>query len=358
MSLKDRLKAQIQAFGPMSLGQYMTACLHDPADGYYASRPSLGAEGDFLTAPLVSQMFGELIGLWCIAVWESLGRPARLCLVEIGPGDGTLMLDLLRALRLAPDLLAGLEIVLIEASSPLKAIQQDKLKSHTVQWVSQIGQVKTDGPVIVIANEVLDCLPARQFVRTEAGWSERLVGLGPDEALTFGLTPRPVEGLFPPAPAGSVLELSPAQDALASDVASLIATQGGAGLLIDYGRSEPGFGDTLQALGGHKKFNPLDAPGEHDLTIHADFPSVLKAAQDSGVQTGLVEQGQFLRALGIDQRAQALSLARPDQAAKLARQMERLTGEAQMGALFKVAGLWSNGLPTPPGFESDSESAA
>jgi SAM-dependent MidA family methyltransferase len=155
-----------------------------------------------------------------------------------------------------------------------------------------------------------------------------------------------------------VLELSPAQDALASDVASLIATQGGAGLLIDYGRSEPGFGDTLQALGGHKKFNPLDAPGEHDLTIHADFPSVLKAAQDSGVQTGLVEQGQFLRALGIDQRAQALSLARPDQAAKLARQMERLTGEAQMGALFKVAGLWSNGLPTPPGFESDSESAA
>jgi SAM-dependent MidA family methyltransferase len=279
-------------------------------------------------------------------------------LVEIGPGDGTLMLDLLRALRLAPDLLAGLEIVLIEASSPLKAIQQDKLKSHTVQWVSQIGQVKTDGPVIVIANEVLDCLPARQFVRTEAGWSERLVGLGPDEALTFGLSPRPVEGLFPPAPAGSVLELSPAQDALASDVASLIATQGGAGLLIDYGRSEPGFGDTLQALGGHKKFNPLDAPGEHDLTIHADFPSVLKAAQDSGVQTGLVEQGQFLRALGIDQRAQALSLARPDQAAKLARQMERLTGEAQMGALFKVAGLWSNGLPTPPGFESDSESAA
>jgi SAM-dependent MidA family methyltransferase len=141
-------------------------------------------------------------------------------------------------------------------------------------------------------------------------------------------------------------------------VASLIATQGGAGLLIDYGRSEPGFGDTLQALGGHKKFNPLDAPGEHDLTIHADFPSVLKAAQDSGVQTGLVEQGQFLRALGIDQRAQALSLARPDQAAKLARQMERLTGEAQMGALFKVVGLWSNGLPTPPGFESDSESAA
>jgi SAM-dependent MidA family methyltransferase len=144
--------------------------------------------------------------------------------------------------------------------------------------------------------------------------------------------------------------LSPAQDALAGDVASLIATQGGAGLLIDYGRSEPGFGDTVQALGGHIKFGPLDAPGEHDLTIHADFPSVLTAAKDCGVQAGLVDQGQFLQALGIDQRAQALSQARPDQAAKLARQIERLTGATQMGELFKVAGLWSKGLQTPPGF--------
>jgi SAM-dependent MidA family methyltransferase len=155
-----------------------------------------------------------------------------------------------------------------------------------------------------------------------------------------------------------VLELSPAQDALASDVASLIAAQGGAGLLIDYGRSDPGFGDTLQALAGHKKFAPLDAPGEHDLTIHADFPSVLKAAKDCGVQTGLVEQGDFLRALGIEQRARALSQARPDQAAKLARQLERLTGDDQMGVLFKVAGLWSNELPTPPGFDPDPETAA
>ncbi len=358
MSLKDRLAAQIKAFGPMGLGQYMAACLHDPAEGYYASRPSLGAEGDFLTAPLVSQMFGELIGLWCIAVWEALGRPARLCLIEIGPGDGTLMEDMLRALKLAPDLLNGLEIVMVETSAPLKAIQQDKLKGRPVTWLSHISQVATDSPVIVIANEVLDCLPARQFVRTETGWSERLVGLGPDDALTFGLSPRPVDGLFPEAPVDSVLELSAAQDALAGEVASLIAAQGGAGLLIDYGRSVPGFGDTLQALSGHKKFGPLDAPGEHDLTIHADFPSVLKVAKDCGVQTGLVDQGQFLRALGIEQRAQALSAARPDQAEKLGRQLDRLTAPNQMGELFKVAGLWSSGLATPPGFDPEPETAA
>jgi len=358
MSLKDRLVAQIQTFGPMSIGQYMAACLHDPTDGYYASRPSLGAKGDFLTAPLVSQMFGELIGLWCISVWEALGRQQRLCLIEIGPGDGTLMSDMLRALRLAPDLLHGLEIALIEPSAPLKALQQDRLKGQPVTWLSHIGQVTTDSPVIVIANEVLDCLPAQQFVRTETGWSERLVGLDADGALSFGLSPRPVEGLFPEAPIGSVLEVSAAQEALASEVASLIASKSGAGLLIDYGRSAPGFGDTLQAIGGHQKFGPLDAPGEHDLTIHADFPTVLKAAQAGGVHTGLVDQGQFLRALGIAQRAQALSRAQPDQAEKLGRQLARLTEPDQMGKLFKVAGLWSAGLSIPPGFYPELETSA
>ena len=352
MSLKDRLEAQIAAFGPMSVGQYMTACLHDPADGYYSSRPRLGAAGDFLTAPLVSQMFGELLGVWCLEVWQSLGQPARICLIEIGPGDATLMIDLLRALRLAPDMLAGLDIVMVDASAPLREIQQQRLKDRPVRWFSQLSEVQVDTPVIVIANEVLDCLPARQFVRTDKGWSERLVGLGSDGNLTFGLSPRPVEGLFPEAAQGSVLELSPAQEALASDVATLIHTQGGAGLLIDYGRMEPGFGDTLQALGDHQKFEPLDYPGGHDLTIHTDFPAVLAAAQAAGVATAITHQGEFLSQLGIVQRAEALSRSRPELAPKLARQLERLIGDDQMGRLFKVAGLWSSNLPPPPGFES------
>jgi len=355
MSLKARLQAQISAFGPISVAQYMGLCLHDPKDGYYAAHPKLGAEGDFLTAPLTSQMFGELIGLWTIAVWESLGCPGQLSLIEIGPGDGTLMSDLLRAARLAPQMVKGLEVTLVETSAPLTLIQQQTLANVPIRWVTRLDEVEGNGPVILIANEVLDCLPARQFIRTATGWTERMVGLTDEGDLTFGLSPRPVEGLFPAAPQGAVLELSAAQEAFSAVVAALIATRGGAGLLIDYGRDTEGFGDTLQALRSHQKHGPLDHPGLDDLTIHADFPAVLKAAQAEGVATAITSQGTFLQRLGIVARAERLANARPDQSAIVERQLERLIAPDQMGDLFKVAGLWSKDMPQPPGFGPDPE---
>ncbi len=355
MSLKARLQAQISAFGPISVAQYMGLCLHDPKDGYYAAHPKLGAEGDFLTAPLTSQMFGELLGLWTIAVWESLGRPKQLSLIEIGPGDGTLMSDLLRAARLAPQMVEGLEVTLVETSAPLTLIQQQKLAGAPIRWVTRLDEVTGDGPVILIANEVLDCLPARQFIRTATGWAERMVGLTDEGDLTFGLSPRPVEGLFPAAPQGAVLELSAAQEAMGAEIAALIARRGGAGLLIDYGRDTEGFGDTLQALRSHQKYGPLDHPGLDDLTIHADFPAVLKAAQAQGVEVAITSQSAFLQRLGIVTRAESLAKARPDQSAIIERQLERLIAPDQMGDLFKVAGLWSKDLPQPPGFSTDPE---
>ncbi|MEY4256277.1 MAG: hypothetical protein RLZZ141_1504 [Pseudomonadota bacterium] len=355
MSLKARLQAQISAFGPISVAQYMGLCLHDPKDGYYAAHPKLGAEGDFLTAPLTSQMFGELLGLWTIAVWESLGCPKQLSLIEIGPGDGTLMSDLLRAARLAPQMVKGLEVTLVETSAPLTLIQQQRLADGPIRWTDRLDQVAGDGPVIIIANEVLDCLPARQFIRTATGWAERMVGLTDEGDLTFGLSPRPVEGLFPPAPQGAVLELSAAQETLGAEVAALISTRGGAGLLIDYGRDTEGFGDTLQALRSHQKHGPLDHPGLDDLTIHADFPAVLKAAQAEGVEVAMTSQSAFLQRLGIVARAESLAKARPDQSAIVERQLERLIAPDQMGDLFKVAGLWSKDMPQPPGFSTDPE---
>lgn len=355
MSLKARLQAQISAFGPISVAQYMGLCLHDPKDGYYAAHPKLGEEGDFLTAPLTSQMFGELLGLWTIAVWESLGCPKQLSLIEIGPGDGTLMSDLLRAARLAPQMVKGLDVTLVETSAPLTLIQQQRLADAPIRWVTRLDEVEGDGPVILIANEVLDCLPARQFIRTATGWAERMVGLTDEGDLTFGLSPRPVEGLFPPAPQGAVLELSAAQEAFSAEVAALIATRGGAGLLIDYGRDTEGFGDTLQALRSHQKYGPLDHPGLDDLTIHADFPAVLKAAQAQGVEVAITSQSAFLQRLGIVARAERLAKARPDQSAIVERQLERLIAPDQMGDLFKVAGLWSKDLPQPPGFSTDPE---
>ena len=355
MSLKARLQAQISAFGPISVVQYMGLCLHDPKDGYYAAHPKLGEEGDFLTAPLTSQMFGELLGLWTIAVWESLGCPKQLSLIEIGPGDGTLMSDLLRAARLAPQMVKGLDVTLVETSAPLTLIQQQRLADAPIRWVTRLDEVEGDGPVILIANEVLDCLPARQFIRTATGWAERMVGLNDGGDLTFGLSPRPVEGLFPPAPQGAVLELSAAQEAFSAEVAALIATRGGAGLLIDYGRDTEGFGDTLQALRSHQKYGPLDHPGLDDLTIHADFPAVLKAAQAQGVEVAITSQSAFLQRLGIVTRAERLAKARPDQSAIVERQLERLIAPDQMGNLFKVAGLWSKDLPQPPGFSTDPE---
>lgn len=354
MSLRGRLEALIAADGPITIADYMSACLHDPQFGYYATRPRLGAEGDFITAPLISQMFGELIGVWAVEVWTRLGRPDPFRLIEVGPGDGALMSDLLRAARPAPEFLAAADLWLLEPSGPLRTFQAERLSGAGARWADRLEQVPGDAPVILVANEVLDCLPARQFVRTAAGWAERRVGLR-DGALAFGLSPAP-PGFAPPtglehAPAGVVVEVSEAQQAFGRGLGERIGRDGGCALLIDYGRDRPEPGDTLQALHKHSKVDPLEAPGEADLTVHADFPAVAAAARETGAAVSApATQQAFLRRLGVDHRAAALARARPDRADLIARQHARLTGPDQMGTLFKALTIHTPALRVP-GFE-------
>jgi SAM-dependent MidA family methyltransferase len=353
MSLAQRLRERILEAGPLTIAEYMTLCLHDPRDGYYAARPRLGEPGDFITAPMVSQMFGELIGLWAVEVWDRLGRPAPFRLVEVGPGDGTLMADLLRAARLVPAFGAAADLWLVEPSGPLRLLQAERLAGADARWAARLDEVPSGAPLVLVANEVLDCLPARQFVRTEAGWAERRVGLDAEGRLVFGHAPA-ASGFEPPAEAapGQVVEVSAAQSAFAAGLAARVAEDGGVALLIDYGRDRPGPGDTLQAVRGHRKVDPLQSPGQADLTVHADFPSVAAAAAKEGAGvTPIRTQAAFLHALGIGPRVSALARARPDRAEALARQVDRLIGPDQMGELFKAMAIHTPGLAIP-GFEA------
>ena len=354
MSLKQRLVREIALTGPMTVADYVRRCLHDPEDGYYAVRPRLGEGGDFITAPGVSQMFGELIGLWAVECWSRLGSPARITLAEVGPGDGTLMADALRAARLAPDFMAALDLVLVEPSAPLRAAQAARLAPLGVapRWAEGVPALPEDAPLVLIANEVLDCLPAHQFVRTGTGWAERRVGVDDAEGLVFGLTA--ASGFTPPPwpiDIGQTVETSAAQIAFAGAVADKVVRAGGCALLIDYGRDEPGPGDTLQALRANRKVDPLAEPGHADLTQWADFPTVQAAARQAGaISPRLLTQGDFLTRLGIEHRAHRLKAGRPDQAAVIDRQLDRLIGPDQMGRLFKVAAVTAPGF-TAPGFE-------
>lgn len=355
MSLRARLEALIAAEGPITIADYMNACLHDPEFGYYSTRPRLGAKGDFITAPLVSQMFGELMGLWAVEAWTRLGRPSRVRLVEVGPGDGTLMADALRAARLAPAFLEAAELWLVEPSAPLRAVQAERLAGDRARWAETLEGVPSGAPVILVANEVLDCLPTRQFVRLNAGWAERRVGLI-DGALAFGLRPAPAGFALPTGlengALGSVIEVSPAQEAFGHALGTRVAGDRGCALLIDYGRERAEPGDTFQALKAHRKVDPLACPGEADLTIHADFPAVRAAAREAGAEvTPILGQGAFLRALGIEQRASALQRARPERSEVIARQLARLTAPDQMGTLFKAMAVHTPGLSVP-GFEA------
>ncbi|WP_293468326.1 SAM-dependent methyltransferase [Phenylobacterium sp.] len=345
--LRERLAAQIAQTGPLTVAQYMTACLHDPQDGYYATRPALGEDGDFITAPLVSQMFGELIGVWAMSAWQAMGAPSRFVLVEMGPGDGTLMNDLLRAARLLPTFLEAADVWLVETSEPLAALQAARLPDG-VRWAQSLDEVPGGQPVVLVANELLDCLPVRQFVRTPVGWAEQVVGLSDDRRLCFGLVPAPIA--LPDAREGVVYERSAAQEALGAAIGERLARDGGAALLIDYGRDQPGFGDTLQALVRHERVDPLASPGEADLTVHADFPAVMAAARKAGAEAAILTQAAFLARAGIGERAEALVRARPDKAPVIGRQLNRLVGGDQMGELFKVCCIHSPGW-TPPAFE-------
>ncbi len=322
----------------MPVDAYMARCLLDPIDGYYTKHATLGADGDFITAPLVSQMFGEMIGIWVAQTWLSMGSPSPFRLVEIGGGDGTLMSDILRVAERVLGLREAAQVTLVEISPHLRDLQSRKVPDAA--FVSSLDGVPEDLPLIVIANELLDCLPARQFIRAETGWFERCVGLQ-DGALAFGLVPAG-QDFAPPfdAAIGDLVEISLAQARLAENLALLIKKAIGAALLIDYGRGKPEPGDTLQALYRHRKHDPLEAPGVHDLTVWADFPSVAATAARLGVTVSqITAQRDFLARLGIDARRAALGERNRDQVEKLQRQYDRLMAPDQMGTLFKVLGM-------------------
>lgn len=313
----------------------MSRCLFDPKHGYYSTRPKLGAEGDFITAPMLSQIFGEMIGVWVAQVWVNMGAPTAFRLMEIGGGDGTLMSDVLRVITRVQGLAEAAEIVMLEPSQPLRQLQSQRIpRAH---FFNHLGEVPDDLPIVVFANEVLDCLPARQFVRTETGWFERCVGVV-DGDLAFGLVP--VERDLAPtqvAPIGEIVEVSAAQGRFARELALLIRKATGAALLIDYGRDAPGTGDTLQALSRHQKHDPLAAPGKDDLTVWADFPTVRNMAVVTRVKSSdIISQSAFLKAMGADARLADLIAKNPTRAETLNRQYERLMAADQMGELFKV----------------------
>ena len=337
MSLKQRLIEQIAMEGPISVADYMARCLLDPIDGYYTKRPALGPDGDFITAPMVSQMFGEMIGVWVAQVWTLMGSP-RFRFVEIGGGDGTLMGDILRVAARVAGMAEAASVVMIEPSPVLRDVQAAK-HPHAV-FLPPIDAHPDDLPLVIIANEVLDCLPVRQYVRVEGAWHERLVGLS-SETLCFGLAREPStvpEGVD--FADGAVFEYSPEQVRFTRSLAAKLKAAGGTALLIDYGRNQPEPGDTLQALHRHQKQDPLDSPGQHDLTVWADFPVIAATARASGLTVSqITHQSVFLAAMGIDARLNALKSANPTQADKLERQYERLMSREQMGELFKVVAV-------------------
>jgi NADH dehydrogenase [ubiquinone] 1 alpha subcomplex assembly factor 7 len=353
--LRERLAARIRRSGPLRIDEYMRLCLHDPDEGYYATRPDLGAAGDFVTAPLVSQMFGELLGLWAAQVWLSIGAPTRVSLIELGPGLGVMMSDVLRAARRAPGFLDAAEIWLMETSAPLRARQAEALAGLAApRWAADLQATPQDVPAIVLANEFLDCLPIRQAVRTAEGWREQVVALAADGGLAFALGPPPPAGrALPDTPVGLVAEWSDEVEAAGAAIGERVRRTGGAALMIDYGRDAPGPGDTLQALRRHRKECPLARPGEADLTAHVDFPAFLTTARSAGASARITTQARFLEAMGVRTRAAALARARPDRAAAIGRQLERLIAPGEMGVLFKVAAVSAPGL-VPPGFEGQS----
>lgn len=346
MSLREELIVNIKATGPITVADYMRACLYDPAHGYYATQARLGGDGaDFLTAPESSQMFGELIGLWCAHEWTQIGAPNPFDWIELGPGRGVLMQDALRATAKQADFSSAAAISFIEVSETLRAEQKARVPG--AQWFSTMDDIP-QRPALIIANEFLDCFPVRQFVRDGQHWREKLVGMNADGALAFGLSP-PVPP--PPSAGGEFYELAPTMPAFIETLANRLNTGRGRALFMDYGYAEPENADTLQALRAHSKEHPLASPGAADLTAHVDFQSLARLAREAGlVVHGPIGQGDFLRALGIEHRAAALAKANPEREQRIACELHRLTHESEMGVLFKALCLSSPQLPPPAGF--------
>lgn len=337
--LTARLARLIDTSGPISVAHYMAeANAH-----YYATRDPLGAAGDFTTAPEISQMFGELIGLWLADLWDRAGRPAHAHYVELGPGRGTLAFDALRAMQAA-----GLQpqVDLVETSPALRRIQAERVPH--ARWHDDPSTLPDDAPLLIVANEFFDALPVRQLVKTQTGWRERLVEHQGGRFV-------PVAGQSMPlalqAELGAIAETSPASVAIVRDIAGRLAARGGAALIVDYGHVRSGTGNTLQAVEKHRFADPWERPGTRDLTAHVDFQALGEAARSGGASVhGPVEQGEWLRHMGIDVRTAALCDAQLERAEEVRSARDRLVASDQMGSLFKVQALTAPGWPQPAGF--------
>lgn len=342
----QRLLELIESQGPIPMASFMALA----NSHYYATRDPLGVTGDFITAPEISQIFGELIGLWIADLWLRVGQPPA-ALVELGPGRGTLMADARRALSHVPGM-AGMPVHLVEASPALRAAQARAVPD--AHWHDSVATLPVDCALLVIANEFFDALPIRQFIATTGGWRERMVA-----AQQGGLVPvpgpMPVDPLIPPQlrdmPAGSVVETSPASAAVVEDLGARIAAQGGCALIIDYGYEGPAIGDTLQAVKKHRPADMFATPGEADLTAHVDFAALAAAARRSGCHaSGIVAQGALLQSLGIAARAERLKRHNPARAQAVDADVDRLTTPCQMGTLFRALALTAPSWPEPAGF--------
>ncbi len=356
--LDAEIRRRIALAGPMPVAEYMALCLFDPAHGYYTTHDPFGARGDFITAPEVSQMFGELIGLWVSAVWKQMGAPENVRLIELGPGRGTMMKDALRAVRIVPEFRAAIVAHLVEVSPLLRAQQEKTLEDAGVPvfWHAALAEVPK-GPAIILANEFFDALPVNQAIKTERGWHERRIQIDSTDQLAFTVAPETLpffQTLLPPAlqapRAGAIFEWR--ADTAAIELGRRIADGRGAALVIDYGHIETGLGETLQAVGQHAYADPLTFPGSLDLTAHVDFQSLGRAIEAMGTAGfGPIEQSLFLRRLGIEQRAAALK-AKAARAADIDQELARLIGHNRtaMGELFKVAAFVHPSVGVPPGF--------
>jgi NADH dehydrogenase [ubiquinone] 1 alpha subcomplex assembly factor 7 len=358
--LEAEIRRLIAVAGPMPIAEYMRRCLTHPEHGYYVTHDPIGARGDFITAPEISQMFGELIGMWMAAVWQQMGAPENVRVVELGPGRGTLMIDALRAVKTVRQFYTAIVLHLVEISPTLRAVQQQRLqgRGEPVQWHDALTDVP-GGPTIIIANEFVDALPVHQAIKRADGWHERVVEIGAGGKLAAGAAREPLqhfEATLPrelrDSPEGSIYEWR--SDGLALELGRR-AREGGAALIIDYGHTRQGLGETLQAVAAHSFADPFSALGEVDLTAHVDFSALALNAQLIGARVhGPIQQGDFLRRIGLEKRAAALkALAPAEKAAEIDGALARLSepGAQGMGELFKVLAIADPKLGPLPGFE-------
>ncbi|MCF6293406.1 MAG: SAM-dependent methyltransferase [Robiginitomaculum sp.] len=361
VNLSRRLLRQISQDGPISVAHYMTLCLLDPRHGYYPTRDPIGAGADFITAPEISQIFGELVGIWLANCWQAMANPKTTQLVELGPGKGTMMSDILRTARSVPEFSKSIQVHLLEASAALVAVQAKTLGSfaQTINWTDDLNDTGS-GPLLLVANEYLDCLPVRQFVRKNDFWFERLIGLSETNELQFTLSPTPLAQtemkLIPPnllqASDNTLVEIRSGLSGFFDPLAERAKTDPVIALFIDYGPASSQAGDSFQAVSKHQKVDPLKRAGEVDLTAQVDFTELKRMAEQAGLLTSnIVTQGSWLQQMGLLERAAALSSGKLGARAKIARQVHRLSDDNEMGELFKVMAVYSKGISMPVGFD-------